>query len=283
MIESNKATAYEETRIVPEGRGLSARLFSLSRSRYMLWNLIKSSMLLPYADYSLGIFWTIVRPLIFVSVIVFIRHKSNALMGEMVPYFLYVFSGVILWWYFTDAAKQSARSLYKYRGLITKVYFPRLVIPVVPVIARLFDLMLQVVVIIPLMFVFSCFPDKHLLLFPLVILQVVVLTLGLGLLFSVLSAAVKDFERVLDFTLYLAFFLSPVIFSMRIIPPHLQLVWAFLNPMSGPLEVMRAALFAGVEIDYTVWGLSILSTLLISVIGVRIFLCYEEQLAELIS
>lgn len=283
MIDPCAANAYEITRIVPEGSGLNSRFRAMSRSRYMLWNMIKSSALVPYTDLSLSIFWTFIRPLIFVGVIVFIRHKANAAMGEEVPYFPYVFSGVILWWYFVDATKQSARSLYRYRGLLTKVYFPRLVAPLVPVIARLFDLMLQFLILVPLMFIFTCFPDWHLLLFPLVILQVGLLTLGLGLIFSVLSARVKDFDRVLDFVLYLGFFISPVIFSMRIVPPDWQFVWAFLNPMSGPLEVLRAALFSGVEIDYIVWGLSIMSTLILTALGLFVFLHYEERLAEMVS
>jgi len=273
----------EEIVIRPRSRGIAAQISEIGKARFMLWNLIKSAALLPYADLALGIFWTFARPLIFVAVIVFIRNKSNAQMGETVPYALYVFGGLILWWYFVDATKQSSRSLYRYRGLLTKVYYPRLITPLVPVIARLFDLGLQLFAIIPLMLYFERLPNWHIFMMPLLVVHVAFLALGFGFLFSVLSAAIKDFERMLDFALYLAFFMSPVIFSLRIVPTEYRQAYAFFNPMVGPLEVFRNVLFGGESVDYAVWGLSALSTLFVTALGVLIFLRYEERLAEMVS
>jgi lipopolysaccharide transport system permease protein len=275
--------AGEYTVIRPRGRGFRAQVAAMGKARYMMWNLIKSSAVLPYTDLALGVFWTFVRPLLFLVVIVFIRNKSNAHMGETVPYPLYVFSGLIMWWYFTDAAKQSSRSLYRYRSLLTKVYYPRLITPIVPVVARLLDLFLQCVGAVVLMFCFQCFPGAPLALLPVLLAHVMLLALGLGMLFAVLSAAIKDFERILDFVLYLAFFISPVIFSSRLISGEYKYYYAFLNPMAGPLEAFRGVLFSSAAIDYGVWAASAASTVVIAIVGLLVFVRYGEALAELVS
>jgi lipopolysaccharide transport system permease protein len=274
----------QECTIIKAGsRAVFQQLGEIAKARYMLWNMIKSSALLPYQEFVFGAFWACLRPIIFVLVIVFIRSKSNAQMGETIPYPLYVFSGLILWWYFVDATKQSSRSLYRYRSLLTKIYYPRVITPIIPVVARLFELVLQAVVLVPMMFYFKMFPGVDFLLLPLVLLNVMLLCLGLGYLFAVLSAVVKDFERVLDFTLYLAFFLSPVIYSASLLPDHHQMLYFFLNPMAGPLEAFRGILFTGGRIEYSTWLCSATTTLGIFLAGSWAFLKNEERLAELVS
>ncbi len=271
------------TVIRPAGRGLRPDFRALFAARYMLWNLVRSAALAPYTDVALSFFWTFARPFIFLGVIVFLRNQSGARMEESVEYPAFVLSGLVLWWYFTDATRQSARSLYRYRGLLTKVFFPRIITPAVPVLARLLDLGVQLVAAVPLMLHYGRHPDWHLLLLPLVVVHVALLSVGLGYIFAVLSAGAKDFERMLDFALYVALFVSPVIFSVHMVPAEFRDLYALLNPMVGPLEVIRAALFSGVALDLRAWGLSAISTTGILIIGLITFSRHEADLAERIT
>ena len=126
-------------------------------------------------------------------------------------------------------------------------------------------------------------PDWHLVLLPLVVIHVALLSVGLGYIFAVLSAGAKDFERMLDFALYVALFVSPVIFSVHMVPAEFRDLYALLNPMVGPLEVIRAALFSGVALDLRAWGLSAISTTVILIIGLITFSRHEADLAERIT
>jgi len=113
-------------------------LTEIWRVRNMVSNLIRSSALLPYSNTYFSYLWTLLRPFIFLGVIVFIKQRSGGNMGEEIPYPLFLYSGLILWWYLVDAIKQSARSVFTYQGLISKIYFPRVIAPAVPVFGILF-------------------------------------------------------------------------------------------------------------------------------------------------
>lgn len=249
----------------------------------MFWNLVKSSALSPYADMALGFFWTFVRPFIFLLVIAFVRKQSNAQMGESIEYILFVYSGLVLWWYFVDATKQSARSFSRYRGLITKIYYPRIITPAIPVFARLFDLALQLLAAVPLMIYYGHFPDWHIVLLPLVIVHVLLIALALGYVFSIFAALLRDFERILDFLLYAAFFVSPVIFSAAIVPRDYFAMYSVLNPMAIPLEAFRAALFSGGVVEVQTWLISASVSLVWLIVGFALFFRYQDEIAERVS
>jgi lipopolysaccharide transport system permease protein len=248
--------------------------------REMIRNLIRSSALLPYSETYFGYFWTLMRPFIFLGVLVFIKNRSMANMGEEIPYPLFLYSGLILWWYVVDAIKQSARSSFSYKGLITKIYFPRVILPVVPVIARFFDFGIQGIGLIGLMIFYGHYPDSNILLLPLVFLNVSMFCLGIGLFFAVLSVAFKDTERILDYILYVGLFISPVIYAIDLIPADFRLVYSWLNPTVGPLMAFRAALFSGLTPDYTGLLHSFLVSGILLIFGYFIFQRMQVSLAE---
>lgn len=248
--------------------------------REMIRNLIRSSALLPYSETYFGYFWTLLRPFIFLGVLVFIKNRSMANMGEEIPYPLFLFSGLVLWWYMVDAIRQSARSTFTYKGLITKIYFPRVIIPVVPVIARFFDLSLQAIGLIGLMVFYGQYPGGNILLLPLVFLNIGILCLGVGFLFSVLSVVLKDMERILDYVLYVGMFVSPVIYAIELIPPEYRMLYSWVNPTVGPLMAFRAALFSDLTPDYVAFFHSFVVSGILLLVGVVIFQRMQVLLAE---
>jgi lipopolysaccharide transport system permease protein len=252
----------------------------LWRVRNMITNLIRASALLPYSETYFGYFWTLFRPFVFLGVIVFIKQRSGAHMGEGIPYPLFLYSGLILWWYLVDAIKQSARSVFTYKGLITKIYFPRIIAPAVPVFGRLFDLGIQAAGVAVMMVLFSRYPDSHIFLLPLVLLNVIVLCLGLGYLLAVASVAFRDMERILDYILYIGMFVSPVIYSIELVPPEYRDLYSWLNPTVGPLMAFRAVLFSGVQPDYPALVHSMIVSVVLLVIGMMVFQRVQATLAE---
>ena len=252
----------------------------LWRVRNMIGKLIRTSALLPYSETYLGYLWTLLRPFLFLAVIVFIKHRSGGNMGEIIPYPLFLYSGLILWWYMVDAIKHSARSAFTYRGLITKIYFPRYIIPPIPVFGRLFDLGIQIVGVAGMMMLFSRYPDSHIFLLFLVMFNVIILCLGLGYLFAVMLVAFRDMERILDYSLYIGLFVSPVLYAVDLIPPQYRDLYSWLNPTAGPLMALRVALFSGVRADYTSLQHSMIVSVILFVLGFIFFQRAQASLAE---
>ena len=249
-------------------------------ARNMIYNLIRSSALLPYRDTYFSYFWTLLRPFIFLLVIVFIKQRSMAQMGEEIPYPLFLYSGLILWWYIVDAIRQSARSAFTYKGLITKIYFPRIITPLVPVIGRLFDLGIQALGVGVMMVLFSRYPDGHFFLLPLLFFNVILLCLGVGYLFAIASVFFRDMERILDYILYVGFFISPVIYAIELVPPEYRYLYSWLNPTAGPLMAFRATLFSGVTPNYQALVHSIIVSIVLFFVGIFVFQRLQSTLPE---
>lgn len=264
--------------IKPVSPGIS--LQELWGVRGMVANLVRASALLPYSGTYFGYFWTLCRPFIFLVVMVFIKHQSGSNMGEEIPYPLYLYSGLVMWWYLVDAIKQSARSPFTYQGLITKIYFPRIIVPCIPVLGRLFDMAIQIFGIVVMMFIFDCFPSGNIYLLPIVLINVLLLCLGLGYLVSVMMVAFRDVERILDYLLYIGLFLSPVLYTTRLIPKQFQDIYSWLNPVAGPLITFRAALFSGASPDYAALTHSLVVSILLSLVGLFLFQKTQNTLAE---
>jgi lipopolysaccharide transport system permease protein len=264
-----------------ESRPAKQSVRELFEFRDLTRNLILSSALQPYADTKLGYYWAVLRPFFFVYVMVFIKNISNPNMGEELPYPLFLYSGLILWWYFVDAIKQATKSLQSHRGLITKVYFPLIIVPVSAVVGRLFDLMLQIGGVLLMMVIYNVYPGaKTVPLLVLVVFHSVILALGFGLFFSILSIYFKDIERILDFSFYLGLFLSPVIYSSSIIPERIEDLYYWVNPFAGPLMYFRSALFSNVIIEWPIVFRSSILAVFVFTVGVFFFIKLQKRIGE---
>lgn len=265
--------------IRPERARLSAR--ELWQSRALFWNLVRAAAVQPYRGMRAGYLWTLGRPFLFLVVLAFIKSRSNGDMGERdLPYPLFLYTGLVLWWYFVDALKQAARSPQTYRGLITKIYFPRIIIPAIPVFSRLVDLGIQAVGLVLMMLVYGRYPGTGIWLLPVVLVNVVLLCLGFGYLFAVASVVSRDAERILDYLLYVGLFLSPVLYTLALIPPEYRTVYTLLNPMAGPMSAIRSALFSGVPVDAGALAASLVTSAVLCVLGGIVYQKVQGTFAE---
>jgi lipopolysaccharide transport system permease protein len=221
----------------------------------------------------------LVRPLSVTAVFSLFKQASGATTGESTPYPLFIYSGLIIWYYFTDATQESASSLRKDAGIIKKVYFPRLIIPAVPVLS---NLLLLSVAFLPLLIMMLAYGTKvgwTLLLLPLVVVQCAALALGMGVLFASASLRNRDFEQMLSLMLYIGLFVSCVYFS----PDLFQGPIAFaikLNPMAATLQSFRACLGSTTTFPLLWWLYAVLVSVASIMLGLIAFNSVEKELGD---
>lgn len=267
------------TEIRPAGPGFGVVLAELWQFRHLFTALVWRNVRVEFDATRLGSAWAIARPILFTLVFVLFRGFSGANTHVDLPYALYVFSGLVLWMYFLDAATSSAGAIRLDSALLTKVYYPRLLTPLVPVVASLISIVIALVPLVAMMIWFGVRPGWGLVLLPIVLIQAVALALGVGTLVSAISIENRDWERALAFILSLGLWLSPVIYAPDMIPSVLRGVY-HLNPMVGLLLAFRAALFDSFPLAVGDWLYSLACSVVILALGVWAFRRTEANLAD---
>lgn len=267
------------TVIRPPKKTASIDFGELWRFRHLFTMLVWRSIRVEFDAMRLGSLWAIIRPLLLAYVFAFFRGLSAANTYVDLPYLLYVYSGLLLWTYFTDATSNCAVAIRLDTALLTKIYYPRLLTPLVPIVSSLVTLALGLVPLVVMMAWYEVWPGWAILLLPVVVGLCAALSLGIGTFVSSLSIENRDWERVLLFGLTIALWLSPVIYAPGMIPERVQ--WLFmLNPTTGILLGFRAALFHEVEVPVLQLAYAASITLAILALGVYAFRRTEAQLAD---
>jgi lipopolysaccharide transport system permease protein len=267
------------TEIRPAGPGLAVLFAEFWQFRHLFTALVWRNVRVEFDATRLGSAWAIARPILFTLVFVLFRGFSGANTHVDLPYALYVFSGLVLWMYFLDAATSSAGAIRLDSALLTKVYYPRLLTPLVPVVASLISVVIALVPLVAMMAWFGVRPGWLIVLLPVVLIQAVVLALGVGTLVSAISIENRDWERALAFLLSLGLWLSPVIYAPDMIPAVLRDLY-HLNPMVGLLLAFRAVLFDGFPLPIWDWMYSLGCSVFILALGVWAFRRTEANLAD---
>lgn len=274
-----RAAPGEEIVIRPPAGLFGFEFGACYRHRHLFRALVRRNLLLQFNETTLGPIWACVRPLLYVAVFVALGKLSNADPRVTIPYPLYLYSGLILWYYVVDAALEAAGAVWSDAPLITKVYYPRLLSPVAPIVTNLYVLGVASLPLLAMMVWYARFPGWRILLLPLVLGQVMILVLGIGTGFAALTLETRDWERVLGVAFYLGLFVSPVIYAPEMIPGAARLPY-FLNPMAGTLGAFRSAVFADVAFPLGPWLYSVAASAGILVLGVRMYRAAEASFAD---
>lgn len=266
--------------IEPSRAWAPLNLSDLWSHRELLYFLVWRDLKVRYKQTVLGMAWVVLQPLlmtiIFTAVFgTFIRVPSNN-----IPYPIFAYSGLVLWTFFSGAILAAGNSLVGNAQLITKVYFPRLIIPVATITARLVDLGVAFVILIGLLIYFRVSPSPHLLMVPFFVILLALLALGFGLWTSALNVKYRDVGLALPVLIQLWMFASPVVYGLDIVPPKLQLLYS-LNPLVGILQGFRAALFGG-SFNWPAIIISSAITLTLLVYGAYSFRNRERTFADIV-
>jgi lipopolysaccharide transport system permease protein len=241
---TNLGSHQQEIVIRPLSGSNRINLKEIYQFRHMLFSMVWRNIRVQFDDLSLGVFWACARPLLMVLVFTLLKRFSNAnFQYPTIPYELYTYSGLIFWFYFIEAIQGASTSITRDAGLIKKIYFPRLITPMIPISSGVYSLGIGIIPLIILMIWNGVWPDFKLLLLPVVLFSCMVFTLGVGCFFAAISLKSKDYERFLNLILYVGMFVSPVIYAPSMIPNNIRLIY-FMNPMAGFLLAFRSCFFA---------------------------------------
>jgi lipopolysaccharide transport system permease protein len=258
---------------------VSLDLAGVWEHRELLFFLTWRDVQLRYKQTALGVMWAIIQPLapMLIFTLVFSRLFDVPADG---PYPLFAFAGLLPWTYFANAVNNSTTSVVSSANLITKVYFPRMIIPGAATLAALVDFVIGLGVLALLMIWYGVQWHLSLLFLPLLVGIATVLALGVGMFFAGLTVQYRDVRHAMPFLLQFWMFATPIIFPSRIVPEGWR--WALtLNPMAGIIENFRAAIL-GRPLDWPALGFSAAIAAAILVYAAFSFRRFERKFADLI-
>ena len=253
----------------------------LWRYRELFYFFVWRDLKVRYKQTALGVLWAILQPLAATLIItVVFGHFGGFQSQSGVPYALYVFSGMLPWTFFSNAITAASTSLLSNTNLVTKVYFPRIIIPTTSIGAGLVDFCMGLALLPGLFAIYRVMPGPGLLLLPLLTVLLALLALAVGLFTAAASVQYRDVRHILPFALQLCMFASPIIYQPTRLPAGWGKILA-LNPLVGILAAYRSVI-VGAPPQWGALGYSVICTVLLLLLAVRAFRTMEKEFADVI-
>jgi lipopolysaccharide transport system permease protein len=250
--------------------------------RELFYFLAWRDTLVRYKQTAIGVAWALIRPLVTMLVFTIVFGKIAKLPSDGVPYPILVFAAVLPWQFFASAFSEAGNSLVANSGMLSKIYFPRLIIPTSAVITSFIDFMVSAVILIALMIWYGQWPGWQILTLPLFTLLAFIAAMGCGIWIAALNVTYRDFAYVIPFMLQLGLYISPVGFASSIVPGQWRLLYS-LNPMVSVIDGFRWAIIGGnSELYLPGFLLSCAVIALLLVTGIAHFRRTEKTFADVI-
>ena len=268
--------------IIEAGKSESRYFKDLWQYRELFLFLAWRDILVRYKQTIIGIAWSVIRPLLTMIVFTVIFGKIAKLPSDGAPYAIMVFSAMLPWQFFSNTLNEGGNSLITNSSMISKVYFPRIIIPTTSMIVSLIDFLISFVILACIMGVYLYVPSWKIIFIPLFLVLAIITSLGITYLISALNVKYRDFRYVLPFIVQFGLYVSPVGFSSSVIPGKWRLLYS-LNPMVGVIDGFRWCIQGTNNIIY--WPGFILSigvALSLFIIGFVVFRKTEREFADVI-
>jgi len=243
--------------------------------------LILRDIKVKYKQSILGMLWAIIRPFFMMIIFTLFLGKLAKIPSDGVPYPIFNYTALVAWTYFSSAITISSNSLVGASSLISKVYFPRLLIPLTPILAGLLDFIIAFIVVIPMMMLYNIHFTVMALILPILFFLMVLAATGVGLIFSALNAKYRDIQNIIPFLTQFWMFASPIVYPASLVPERYRMIYA-LNPMTGIIEGFRSALLGTIPFPTEMVLLSVAISIMIFLGGVLYFTQVERYLADVI-
>jgi homopolymeric O-antigen transport system permease protein len=266
--------------VIEPGRSVTHYWRDLWRYRELMSFLAWRDIAVRYKQTAIGLAWALIRPALTLIVFVAFRRMAGLQQGT-VPEVLLVLAAVLPWQFFSSAVLEASGSLIGNTALISKVYFPRLIIPVAAVATALIDFLATILLLALLMPWYGMVPDARIVVLPALVLLTSALALGLGLLLAALTVSYRDFRYVVPFLIQLGLFVSPIAFASSQVPEAWRAVYS-LNPMVGIIDGFRWSLLRGVAVEPVSLLTSVLMTGVSLALGTWYFRRTERRFADAI-
>jgi lipopolysaccharide transport system permease protein len=273
-------TATNRTLVIqPTSGWRSINVRELWNYRDLLLIFVWRDIKVRYRQTLLGAVWAMGQPLVTMLIFTLLFSRIARLDAHTtVPYPLFVLGGVLLWNFISAAIHRSGNSLLGASHLISKVYFPRLVIPLSNVVTDAVDLVISALLLVPLMFWYGVMPGPEMLAAPFVVVLAGIFSLGIGLWIAALNVEYRDVRVVVPWILQIAMYVTPVVYPVTAVPERYRWI-AMLNPATGLVEGFRATLF-GSAVDWRSVSWSVIASLLLLVSGAFYFRRMERLFAD---
>jgi homopolymeric O-antigen transport system permease protein len=266
--------------IKPTTGWVSIGFNSIWAYRDLLYFLAWRDVKIRYKQTALGVTWAVLQPLLTMIILTLLFGKVARIPSDGHPYAVFAYAGLLPWTFFANAITNSGGSLVLNSSLISKVYFPRLVMPSAAVLAGLVDFAVSLVILFGLFIVYGVAPTWGLLVLPFLVLLTVILAVGVGSYFAALNVKYRDIRYALPFAVQLLMFATPIIYPSSMVPVRWR--WAlWANPMAGIVESFRSCLL-GRAFDWPLLGLATTLTVAIFLCGSLYFRSVEKGFADIV-
>jgi lipopolysaccharide transport system permease protein len=284
-MASNEAVHPIPHLIIEPGRSWSSiDLREIWKYRELLYFLVWRDVKVRYKQTMLGAAWAIIQPLLTMLVFTLLFGKIARLPSDNVPYPLFAFAGLLPWTFFANAVSSAGNSVVGNPQLVTKVYFPRLIVPAAAVLAGLVDFGVSFLLMCSMLAIYRVPIGVNFLLLPLLIFLTAALAMGAGTWLASLNVKYRDIRHLIPFALQLWMYATPVAYPLSVIPRPFRAL-LILNPMAGLIENYRVALLSGANganFNWLALGVSALMTLLALVFAAYAFRRFERLFADLV-
>ncbi len=268
--------------IIEAGRTEKQYWKDIWRYRELFYFLAWRDILVRYKQTAIGVAWALIRPFLTMVVFSVVFGSLAKLPSEGVPYPILVFSAMLPWQFFANSLSECSNSLIGNANLISKVYFPRLVVPVSAVVVSFVDFLISGIILLGLMAWYNYVPTWRILLLPVFIAIAFAASMGAGLWLASLNVKYRDFRYIVPFIVQFGLYISPVGFSSKVVPEQWRLIYS-LNPMVGVIDGFRWSILGGESRLYLPgFFLSLALVLLLLVSGISYFRKMERTFADVI-
>jgi lipopolysaccharide transport system permease protein len=281
MMQSDSNTVRPLVHIKPKKGWQAVDFNELREYKDLVYFLIARDIKVKYKQTVLGGLWAIIQPFFSMVVFTLFFGMLAKIPSDGIPYPIFNYSALVAWSYFAHAVSGSGNSLIVSTSLISKVYFPRLIVPLTPVLAGLLDFFIAFLVLIGMMFYFKIYPTPLAMLLPLLILLMMLTASGVGMFLAALNAKYRDVGYTIPFLLQLWMFASPIVYPTSMVPEKYRFFYA-LNPMVGVIEGFRSALLGTTAFPVMMIAISALLSTFLFLFGLFYFKHTERHFADII-
>lgn len=272
------------TVIKPEKGWAALNFGEVWQSKDLLLSLAARDVTLRYRQTALGVIWVVLQPLLAAGIFSFVFGRVAKLSSGGVPYFAFSYAGLLAWNLFSNTVTRSSACLVGNAALVSKVYFPRLALPISTVGSTLIDFSVALCMMAFILVSYHIHPSMGILLLPIWVVMVLAMAVGLGLIFSALSVSYRDVQYVLPVILQFALYGSPVAYALtalKHIPSGLKRVY-FTNPLVGILEAFRWSILGGHSLSLTLTAYAAVMSVAVLLIGAYSFRAMERRFADVV-
>lgn len=242
---------------------------------FLVWRDVKTR----YAQSVLGIGWAVIQPVFSMIVFTIVFGKLARINSDGVPYAIFSYTALVPWTYFSGALTSSSGSLLSASGMMTKVYFPRLVIPLSPVISKLVDFTIAFIILLGMMAFFGFYPTIQMIYIPLLVLLMMLTASGMGMWLTAMAIQYRDIKYAMSFFVQLLMYGAPVVYPASNVPEQFRLLYGCF-PMAGVIEGFRSILLQTNPIPWDLIGVGSLVASLLFISGAFYFRRMEQYFAD---